>query len=183
MSWTDQKQQFTEAAARTMWLPGWLDSDYVQKTLIPKLGVTVDLATNYAPPTPQYALLAAAELLGMIEQANGCGLAIIIEAAKRADCASDVQTGIKLAHEHGESCTEVEIAEFASDCAMMALGTGVSWFDDHAEITLPHGKPAHFTSADGSIRCTRCQLNPDLCPCTGGAPFVVPSYEFEYQEE
>lgn len=83
---------------------------------------------DIAPPTPQYALLSAAILLGKLEQANGCELATIAQAAHIADHAGDLA---------GENCSFDDfVREFASAVALEALGHGVSWFDDHEEFSL-----------------------------------------------
>lgn len=194
MSWTEQKQQWVEAAARTMWVCAWsdaedlrcdlcpfdgnrmhdgssiegahelwlLETDREVHTLTPRTHPWLE-ALDIAPPTPLYAKLAAAELLGMIEQANGCDLSEIIYAAfdaERERCKLSVHTGAGCTY-----CT-VNVAEFGSACAMMAMGTGVSWFDNHEKFSIP-ATPLNV----------QCMADVVL----GTVPFIVPSYEFTYE--
>jgi hypothetical protein len=83
-----------------------------------------------APKTPRGALHAALRIAGHIEQASGMGLASLFAAAVRADGGDPDAIDWQ-----GD-----DAAHFGSDLAMMAMGTGVSWFDDHAEFALvvPH---------------------------------------------
>lgn len=96
----------------------------------------------------------------MLEQANGADLAVILAAAGKADCAT---------HDHGpgEYNDDIDVAEFASDCAMMAMGTGVGWFDDHAYFDVPYHD--HMDSTYGRISPVH------------RSKFVVPAYELAFE--
>jgi len=106
---------------------------------------------DIAPPTPDYAREWAWRLLGALEEANiGRGrsyLSTILAAAQKAECVAgscnefghsvrwsplDAQGRPTFTH---DKC-EIDARKFGSDIAMMALGTGVSWFDDHAQFEL-----------------------------------------------
>lgn len=88
-----------------------------------------------APPTTRDYENLAWRLVGKYEQANNCHWSVLLSRAVRADNAF------------------VDCEAFGSDLAMMAMGSGVSWFDDHEnfdlvvpEIALP-GAPADARDA------------------------------------
>ena len=165
--WTTMYKEFIDSAARTLWAyayaeerdrliedlrSGELAPDYSGQTAenyVSTRGWPYSIQgvewTDVAPPTPEYARLSAAMLLGRLEERNGVSLPVIVNAAKEADCATGACNEFsarKGATAHPD-CTyphdkcEIDIREFASDIVMMALGTGVSWFDDHEEFSLP----------------------------------------------
>jgi hypothetical protein len=130
-------------------------------------------------PTPvwrydQEAAMFAAYLLGKLEEANGCTLETMIEAAMKAECRT-----AKCAMGHRDF-----LREFASAIALEAIGAGASRFDDHARFELPvtgwcsalilndydDGTPAECSLA------LPCQIH-------GGKMLIVPSIEFTYQPE
>jgi hypothetical protein len=120
----------------------------------------------------------AAYLLGKMEQANGCTLETIIEAAMKAECRT-----AKCAMSHGDF-----IRDFASAIALEAIGAGKSWFDDHEQFKLPEGcghQPKGGPRwVDGPYFCRTHGGQADfhgVYPCTG--LLVVPSIEFTYRPE
>lgn len=98
---------------------------------------------DVAPPTPDYARLEAARLLGKLEAANGNCISTIMFHAARAD-AQDRHDHEAPDSPHWKSDAEIAAArlddgdakEFGHCVAMQALGHGVSWFDDHARFEL-----------------------------------------------
>lgn len=82
---------------------------------------------DVAPPTPQYALDAANQLLGRIEQLNGTNIWALLARAVKADG-------------HVYQQNEEYVRLFGHYLAMQSLGHGVGWFDDHEkfELKLPH---------------------------------------------
>lgn len=118
--------------ARALWVTSY--ADYVDelraagasKAEVEKMGFAVAGAgedwANVAPPTPPDATAAAHKLLDAYVQRNNVReVTDILAAAARAD-------GAELAEEYAES--------FGHYLAMMSLGHGVSWFDDHARFEL-----------------------------------------------
>lgn len=190
--WYELKRQFIDSAARTLWAGAWSDEreriindwaldvypndarededvwQYLSRLGYPRAMGGVEL-TDAAPPTPDYARLEAAILLGKLEQANRCELAVIFKAAMDADHEdadtdhSDAMTAGGVPVGLHANCTDHDelLREFASDVAMMAIGSGVSWTDDHEAFEVP----AYETW--GGKRGTR--------------PFAVPHIEFSYE--
>lgn len=171
--WYEMKRTFIDAAAWVMWVDayanrreelidlfrsGELSMDWPDQTTqeyVAERGWPHSVAgvewTDVVPPTPDYARLEAAILLGKLEAANGAGLAVIVEAARKAD-----------------NDQPIDVEEFASDVAMMALGHCVSWFDDHARFSIDRA-------------CGGCSLHDR----SGGMmphPFKVPHVEFTYED-
>jgi hypothetical protein len=90
---------------------------------------------SYAPETPVAARRAAAGLLRKLVTANRVSrLADLLQLAGEADHLWEFPSRAGKAYPEGYA------EEFGSDLAMMALGHGVSWFDDHLEFELdvPH---------------------------------------------
>lgn len=85
---------------------------------------------DIAPPTPHSAFNTAWRLAGKLEQANGMGILSLIYKADAAD------RGLKFGDLLGREDCFKYAKDFGSDLAMMALGHGVSWFDDHAKFDL-----------------------------------------------
>lgn len=82
---------------------------------------------DFAPKTPEGAFKAGREVAKLFEKLNGKPFAKLLEEAAFADdgCSySEEDDAIKYAQ------------EFGSDLAMQAIGSGVSWFDDHASFPL-----------------------------------------------
>lgn len=114
--------EILNAMARTLWALAWA-TERDEKGISLGQGDILELA----PPTPRGAILHAARIAGQYEERNGCGLASLYGAALRADLGRDI--------EHGDFATDYA-ASFGHYLAMMALGHGVSWFDDHARFKL-----------------------------------------------
>jgi hypothetical protein len=77
--------------------------------------------SDAAPPAPASALLAAEDLYLSYKRANGKTPGELFEIAARAD---------------GVRPTDELADEFGHYLAMMAMGHGVSWFDDHKEFKI-----------------------------------------------
>lgn len=162
-AWADERERLIEqfrSGELSMDWPDQTPEEYVRERGWPHSMQGVECC-DAAPPTPDYARLEAAMLLSRLEERNGAGLAAIVRAARTADCVAAVDSGVK--HDHGnylnqhdtpsgDACLPLDVEEFASDVAMMALGTGVSWFDDHERFDVL------------------------------GNAFSVPSVEFTYEE-
>jgi len=82
---------------------------------------------DIAPETPMDAIQEACILYGHIESQNNLNMACLLARACKVD-------GVEFPPSH----TYEE--EFGHYLAMMCLGHGVSWFDDHArfDIEIPH---------------------------------------------
>ena len=81
---------------------------------------------DYAPErTPPAAYAFAGELWARLAILNKdtapCGVISLVAQAAAANGCDE---------------SEIDVEHFGRDCAMMALGTGVSWFDDNAEFPL-----------------------------------------------
>lgn len=85
--------------------------------------------TSIMPATPASAYRGAELIARSIEQANGQTLEELYRRALRADADDN---GGRHRHEDAE--------RFGGDLAHMSMGSGVSWFDDHAKFPLkvPH---------------------------------------------
>jgi hypothetical protein len=101
------------------------------------------------PELPDEAFLVAAKILGHIEQANQKSVHVLLDEAARAD------------GRHGRKIPYKYATEFGSDLGMMAMGTGVSWFDDHEEFPLE--VPEIGTSDLQAIADERCEVNCQSC--------------------
>lgn len=115
---------FVSHMARTLWVCAWADAVEAHGERLPR----GDLMTQ-APPTPRAARDEALRLLGAIEAMSGRSAWVLLAAARRAD-GQDPDTPVDREY----------AASFAHYLVMMALGHGVSWFDDHAlfKLELPH---------------------------------------------
>lgn len=76
---------------------------------------------DVAPSNPPFAYALAGELWAKLEALNHVNMHQLLARAAMADAKA------------------IDAAEFGGDIAMQAMGTGVSWFDDHAkfEISIP----------------------------------------------
>lgn len=197
--WYEMKRQFIDAAARVMWADAWgqqrenliemfrsgelsMDwedqtaEEYVEARGWPRSMQGVEL-TDAAPPTPDYARLEAAILLGKLESANGASLAEIVKAAETSEDVEFCRTAhaeygnrvLTQSDQHVHETKDgliwfdnevIDVSEFAADIALQALGHGVSWFDDHERFTLGDGRTV------GTAR----------------REFKVPRIEFTYEE-
>ena len=109
---------YSEGMAATLWADQW--ASHVDEHRCTRLsGVEI---TSVMPPVPAKAYELATELMVKISAANG-GKSItdLLEEAAQAD---------------GVTPDAAYMRSFGSDLALMALGHGVSWFDDHATFPL-----------------------------------------------
>lgn len=109
----DGTEEFSTGAARALWASSWADGEEERGNSIQ--GQILD----QMPPVPISAWVAAGELIGLLESSNKANIFMLMERAKKAD-------GVK----------SIDIEEFGFSMAMQALGTGVSWFDNHANFKL-----------------------------------------------
>jgi hypothetical protein len=150
------EREFIEGAARAMFVQAWATRE--EETCI-YCGMPADSSSvcpdrcgeapphatqtyrgdvmDIAPPTPDYARLEAARLLGKLEAANEPVMPTLIHILLAAYAAD----GHPLSdYEPAISCRErwydENAREFGSVVAMEALGHGVSWFDDHERFPL-----------------------------------------------
>jgi hypothetical protein len=209
--WTEQDQQFVESAARAMWSAAWADHEEQTCTRCggevwgdDERGSMCDLETpcegrtypgeeltSIAPPTPQYALLCAARLLGTLEQANGSGLTVILESARKVETA---MAALSCDHtEGGQVCRahdglKIDVREFASAIALEALGHGVSWFDDHERFDVP-ARPEDIGLCEvcGHRESSSLHKSEEMRGAhrfrQRRSEFTIPKIEFEYQED
>lgn len=158
---TEQERTFVEAAARVAYVTTWADREENTCTecgddVDNDAGTThhsgagcrgrsfaVQKLEDVAPPTPDYAREWAWKLLGALEEINprwGRNLASICAAAARADHAENEPLAHKMLDRDSSTCvaclTDDGVRAFGSNVALMALGTDVSWFDDHAHFEL-----------------------------------------------
>ncbi len=106
-------KEILDGMARAMFVDRWVWQEEEDGRTYPGQDLM-----NCAPETPHEAEAAALYLAGMIDQANGTTLHCIAAAAVRAE---------------GKAIDESELGHYL---AMMAMGHGVSWFDDHATFPL-----------------------------------------------
>jgi len=103
-------EEFAEGASRAFWVSAWADD---QEGRGKRLGGEL---MHQAPDTPLSAWVAAGELIALLEVANKVPVEALAERADKVD----------------GDC--VDATEFGHYMAMMALGSGVSWFDDHEKF-------------------------------------------------
>lgn len=101
------------------------------------------------PPAPKAAREMAKDLAKKYERANSESVTSLYEAAKRAD---------DKAREAGQRIPKDLPMRFGENLAYMAMGAGVSWWDDHAEFPL---KTPHIENYDLRIYAD------DHCPDPG----------------
>jgi hypothetical protein len=125
------------------------------------------------PSIPAEAYALAERVLGGIEQANpqwGCNWPAMLDAARRADNGwkdGRLPLGAVLV-ENIDGYREENVERFGNCLAWMAMGAGVSWFDDHKKFELHVPLCAETGSFDlqllagdrceepGRARCTEC---------------------------
>lgn len=119
---SDWLQILIESAARLAWADWWAQQ---QEERGRRFSRGVDLY-EAAPTTPEYAKVWAGMMVGRIEERNGLNIYSIGYQAHKADT--------------GERDGNVDPHKFGVALAFMALGHGVSWFDDHEKFPLkmPH---------------------------------------------
>jgi hypothetical protein len=122
------KDEFLEGAARCFFVCAY--ADFAEELEEAHGGPDLPIASNgedwynVAPErTPPAAYAAAGELWARLAILNKdtapCGVISLIDQAAKAN---------------GDD--EIDVEHFGRDCAMMALGTGVSWFDDNSDFPL-----------------------------------------------
>lgn len=102
--------------------------------------------TEVMPEIPEVVWRRAERLAGTIEQANGLSLPAIFSQAMKAE-------GKTVEH---EDYWGADAEGFGSYLAHMAVGSGVSWFDDHAEFKLtviPREEPHDLIVPSSDIAC------------------------------
>lgn len=94
---------------------------------------------DVAPEAPIYAYVLAGEMVARIEATNGKSVYRLAEMAQEADEARALA--------RGKFVPEFSAEEFGRDLAMQYMGTGCSWFDDHADFPLevPQHEVSHLT--------------------------------------
>jgi hypothetical protein len=134
--------EISEAMARALWVTAYADfideqrSEGKSRRQLEAEGFSTcgggDDWMDVAPETPPQGLQAGRDLAALYEEVNGTSLDELAAAAAVAD---------------GQ---DVDGEEFGHYLAMMALGRGVSWFDDHAEFPLktPFAFESHFDGED-----------------------------------
>jgi hypothetical protein len=125
----DLRDDVVSAMARTLWLLAYADyaeSDEGRAADAERARSGEDW-DNVAPETPAEAEKLAARAVAVMEKVNGQRLGTILSRAARAD-RDQKGASVRVDSRWAE--------EFGSDLAMMVVGSGVSWFDDHAEFTL-----------------------------------------------
>jgi len=109
----DYEEEIIEGMARALWVSDWAQREEEKGVSFSGMELM-----DIAPPTPQGAEDAARLLAGGIIQANKASLTRLLAKASKAD---------------GDYA---DPEDFGHYLAMMALDTGVSWFDRHEEFPL-----------------------------------------------
>jgi hypothetical protein len=134
-----------EGMARTLWLTSYADWADAHRdgdaSGIERPGPGGDW-DDVAPETPQAAVQAASDLEDLYIAANDMGLADLFALAIATDRGEGDfdwpritdNANLGLVRERLE--WSAVAADFGHGLAMMALGTGISWFDDHKEFPL-----------------------------------------------
>jgi hypothetical protein len=115
------------SAARTFFVLAWAKKKEEKGT--PKHWQGRDLF-DLAPKTPFGAVVYAAYFFGMLEHANNKSVHQLVREAADADCFNN-----PLRKDNYEKYKKYA-NDFAHYLVMMAIGHGVSWFDDHEEFEL-----------------------------------------------
>lgn len=104
---------------------------------------------DYAPEPPPNAYALAGELWAGLHHLNGCSVYVLADRAVNADADPKGECESKV-----ELTDDFDAEEFGRDLAMQAMGTGVSWFDDHAkfEIKIPHAEISSFSFSESAYR-------------------------------
>ena len=122
-----------QAMASIFWGMGW--ADHVEEHKCDNLsGVEI---TSVMPSIPAEAYAMAERALGAIEHANGMSWPCLFAAAMKADGIEGELRTASNGYEYTSYDYRGELAERFGDClAHMAMGSGVSWTDDHKESGL-----------------------------------------------
>jgi len=125
---SDRLGEFADGAGRLMFADAW-------GTRESELGRRYPGENLYdiAPDTPDEAILEGARLCGYYEAANGLPIHELFERACIAEYGS--REAWEAAEEAGDGDLP-DFEHFSNDLAFMALGAGVSWFDDRKKFDL-----------------------------------------------
>jgi len=120
---SDYQDTIIENMAAMLWAMAW--ADHADEHRCCSLS-GVDIM-QVMPEVPDEAVALAKKLVKGIEKANELPLEVIFAFACKAD-------GIQMSEKVAE--------EFGGDLGHMAIGSGVSWFDDHEKFPLkvPYGE-------------------------------------------
>ncbi len=110
----DFTEEFSAGASRAFWVTSWADG--MEERGESLSGELMD----QAPDTPLSAWVAAGELKGLLEAANRVPIHTLADRAAKAD--------------GDEGILDIDAEDFGHYMAMMAMGHGVSWFDDHEKF-------------------------------------------------
>lgn len=124
------------AMARALWCDAWAswaDEQHQKDRSVRHYPPGCELM-DYMPELPPRAHNEAWRLFGQIEALNGCHMCHLCVRAYEAD---KVEVPADFAHApEWVDCSESYWRDFGHYLAMMALGHGVSWFDDHADFEI-----------------------------------------------
>jgi hypothetical protein len=115
----DHRDTIVRGMASMLWALAW--ADHTDEHRCARLS-GMDIM-DVMPTVPPEAVKQAEKLIAGIEKANNAPLEVIFLVACKADGA------------------EADPEEFGGDLAHMAIGSGISWFDDHEKFPLkmPYG--------------------------------------------
>ena len=124
----DVTDQIREGIARAIFVLAWADTEESEGR--GGMGWAGQDLMNLAPDTSPEAYAKADQIIQQIQQANGKSVTDLFHEAMAADGYSDGEYDYFQANRFGHAL------------GMMALGTGVSWFDDHERFPLkvPHNE-------------------------------------------
>lgn len=134
-----------EGMARTLWLYAY--ADYIEEIgdksadeqELPRALAGQDW-DDVAPETPKAAMKAAKELVKLYEASKGTGdIVELYGLAQTVDMEEDFEFELsqgKIGRTVGDRWKIADAGLFGSMLASMALGHGVSWFDDHKKFEL-----------------------------------------------
>ncbi len=118
------KSEVIEGAAEILWAVNW--ADHAEEHGCTRLSGTQ--IESVMPSIPKEAYALAKKVIAGFERANGVTIDKLFERAIAADKAEGQDTPDPLA--------------FGNDLAHMSMGSGVSWFDDHANFPLKTSREA-----------------------------------------
>lgn len=130
------RDSFLYGAARAMFVMAYADHVENSEEDLPRPGPGGDWY-DYAPEAPPNAYALAGGMWSELHAANG--EAGVYSLALRAEAADGAP---------------VDAEEFGRDLAMQYMGSGVSWFDDHAEfeVKIPHAEIGMYSFSDEAYR-------------------------------
>jgi hypothetical protein len=143
---------FVNGMARILWGNAWADHAEEHDCF----NLSGQEVTEVMPEIPEVVYRKAERLSGAIEQANGLSLPAIFSQAMKAE-------GKTVEH---EDYWGADAEGFGSYLAHMAVGSGVSWFDDHAEFKLSLGtdaEPRDLVVPETDIACELQLFAGDTC--------------------